>query len=112
MPFHPSAIPAATTREKMFWGSVTVLAVGQLAALWMLCNHQVRQAQARAATVQVERLAVADCLRYIPGSTPHHCATRLAARHDPHALAAIENTASLSASASPSGAVHVNFSLR
>jgi hypothetical protein len=110
MPFH---LPPQSAREKMFWASVAVLAVGQLAAIWMLCSHQVRQAQARAATMQVERSALADCLRYIPGSTPHHCSARLATAHDPNAvLAAGENTAGLSASASVGRVAHVNFSLR
>lgn len=103
----------ATMREKMFWALIATLAVGQLIAIWMLCSQQVRQAQAREATVQVERMALADCLRYIPGSTPHHCAARLATKHDPNAvLAAGENTAHLGASISAGRTAHVNFSLR
>jgi hypothetical protein len=110
MQFH---LTANSAREKMFWGSVAALAVGQLAAIWMLCNHQVRQAQAREATMQVERTALADCLRYIPGSTPRHCSTRLATAHDPNAvMATSENTAGLSAAASVGRVAHVNFSLR
>lgn len=114
MPTRTSAKSAATAREKMFWALIATLAVVQLIAFWMLCSHQVRQAQARDATVQVERMAVADCLRYIPKSTPNHCAARLAsARHDPDAvLAASENTAHIGASASVGRATHVNFSLR
>jgi uncharacterized protein (DUF1684 family) len=110
MPFH---LPARTAREKMFWASVVALAVGQLAAIWVLCSHQVRQAQAREATMQVERTALADCLRYIPGSTPHRCSARLATAHDPDAVrAAGENTAGLSAAARLGRAAHVNFTLR
>jgi hypothetical protein len=110
MPFH---LPPKSAREKMFWASVTALAVGQLAAIWMLCNYQVREAQAREATIQVERTALADCLRYIPGSTPHHCTARLATAHDPNAvLAAGENTAGFSTAAAVGRATHVNFSLR
>jgi hypothetical protein len=82
----------ATAREKMFWALIGTLAVGQLIAFWMLCSYQVRQAQAREATVQVNRVAAA----------PH--------RHDPNAvLAATENTAHLGASSIRP--THVNFTL-
>lgn len=114
MPSPTSAKTAVTAREKMFWALIATFAVGQLIAFWMLCSHQVRQAHARAATVQGERTALADCLRYISRSTPNRCAARLAPpRHDPDAvLAASENTAHISATASVSGATQVNFSLR
>jgi hypothetical protein len=99
MPPHPPlARIAAWPRDKRFWALIATLAVGQLVAFWMLCNYQVRQAQARGATVQVERMAVAACLRYGPGAIPDHCAARLATRHEPGALrAASENTAHISA---------------
>ena len=44
----------------------------------MLCSQQVRKAQARDAAWQVERMAMADCLRYIPKATLHSCASRIA----------------------------------
>jgi hypothetical protein len=75
-----TAQTAAATRAKMFWALIATLAVGQLVAIWMLCSHQVRQAELRQATVQVDRIAVADCMRFIPGTTPQQCAARLAAR--------------------------------
>jgi hypothetical protein len=115
MPSPRAANIPVTMRQKMFWALIATLAVGQLAAIWMLCSYQVRQAQAREATVQVDRMALADCLRSGPASTPRHCASRLAAaRHDPHAvLAATENTANFSVLSAPPGrAAHVNFSLR
>jgi hypothetical protein len=109
MPPRTTAQTAATTRAKMFWALIATLAVGQLIAIWMLCSHQVRQAELRSATVQVERVALQDCLRFIPRATPQHCAARLAARHEPDALAkAAENTAHISA-ASARG---VSFQLR
>ena len=49
-------------------------------AFWMLCSHQVRKAEVRDATLQVQRVAVADCLRYIPHATLNSCASRV----DPH----------------------------
>lgn len=112
------ATPAKTalsSRQKMFWALIATLVVGQLVAFWMLCKHQVRQAQLRDATVQVQRVAMQDCLRFIPGATPHRCAARLAARHEPGALAgAGENTAHMSAAAARpmSSALAVSFRLR
>ena len=107
-PKPPPARTAPWPREKMFWALVAALALGQLVALWMLCNYQVRSAQARNETLQAERMALADCLR----DTPHHCAARLATRHDPRALmAASENTAYIGA-ATMSSATLVNFSRR
>jgi hypothetical protein len=44
---------APSTREKMFLGLIVTLAVAQLIAFWMVCSHQVREAQAREATLQV-----------------------------------------------------------
>jgi hypothetical protein len=72
---HPSA---DITRDKLFWLIASVMVVGQLAALWMLCSYQVRQAELRHATVQVERLAVTECLRSTPGATLNSCAAQLA----------------------------------
>jgi hypothetical protein len=111
MPLRISA-KNATSREKIFWAFIGMLAVGQLIAIWMLCSHQVSLAQARQATAQVERMALADCLRAAPGLASRECEARLAApRHDPRAvLAASENTAHFSAAAGR--AAHVNFSLR
>lgn len=65
-----------TMRNKIFWSLVAALALGQLVAFWMVCNEQVRRAQTREVTLQVDRVAVADCLRAMPRSTPQKCATR------------------------------------
>jgi hypothetical protein len=63
--------------DKLFWAVLTALAAGQLVAFWMLCAHQVRKAQMRDITVQVQRVAVADCLQYIPRATLSHCVSRV-----------------------------------
>ena len=111
-PEPPPATTAPWPRGKMFWVLVAALALGQLAALWMLCSYQVHSAQARNQTLRVERMALADCLRYGHEATPPHCAARLAAQHDPQALmAATENTAYLNA-APPSRVTLVDFSRR
>jgi hypothetical protein len=106
---------AAWPREKMFWALVAALALGQLVAFWMLCSYQVRSAHARNETLQVERMALADCLRHGHAVPPQHCAARLGTRHDPEALmAASENTAHIGAAShlSMGTATRVNFSLR
>ena len=68
---------AAIPRERMVWPVLAALVAGQLLAFWMLCIHQVRKAEVRDATLQVQRVAVADCLRYIPRATLNSCATRV-----------------------------------
>ena len=68
---------ADVPRDKLFWAVIGTLVVGQLVAFWMLCTHQVRKAEVRDATIQVQRVAVADCLRYIPKATLHGCANRV-----------------------------------
>ena len=67
----------AIPRGKLFWPVLAVLVAGQLLAFWMLCIHQVRKAEVRDATLQVQRVAVADCLRYIPRATLNSCVTRV-----------------------------------
>ena len=81
---------ADVPRDKLFWAVIGTLVVGQLVAFWMLCTHQVRKAEVRDATIQVQRVAVADCLRYIPKATLHGCASRvdLASRPDNAIMAA------------------------
>jgi hypothetical protein len=69
---------AAAPRDRAFWIAASVLVLGQLVAFWMLCSHQVRMAEVRHASAQVERLAVADCLRYVPNATMGSCSARMA----------------------------------
>jgi len=65
---------ADVSRDKKFWLIASAVVLGQLVAFWMLCSHQVRKAEVRDAGAKVERMAVADCLRYIPGATASSCA--------------------------------------
>jgi hypothetical protein len=65
-------------RQRAFWIAVGALVALQLGALWLLCSHQVRKAEARQTQLQVQQLALADCLRYIPGSTIGSCAHQIA----------------------------------
>lgn len=64
-------------RTRMFWPVVGGLIVVQLLALWLLCSHQVRLAEARDTENQVLRMALADCLEYIPGATIASCTNRI-----------------------------------
>ena len=78
---HPLAKSADTSsRGKLFWPVIVALMLGQIAAFWMLCTQQVRKAEARDATLKVERMAMADCLRYIPKATLNSCASRVASQ--------------------------------
>jgi hypothetical protein len=74
---HPTGTIAAIPRDKLLWPVLATLVVGQLVAFWMLCSHQVRKAEVRNATLQVQRVAVADCLRYIPRATLNNCVQRV-----------------------------------
>lgn len=78
MPSRPSSKPAAFPGHQAFWLGATVLVVGQLVAFWMLCSQQVRKAEVRNAAMQVERVALADCLRHVPNATLNSCAQRVA----------------------------------
>lgn len=64
-------------RENLFWAVVGALIVGQLLAFWLLCSSQVRNAEVHDATLQVQRVALADCLRYFPKATLHGCERRV-----------------------------------
>lgn len=81
---HPMEERADASRERVYWAVLAVLCGGQLLAFWMLCSHQVRKAQMRDLTLQVQRVAVADCLQYIPRATLNSCASRV----DPYSQAA------------------------
>lgn len=74
---HPIEERADASRERLYWALLAVLCVGQLLAFWMLCSHQVRKAQVRDLTLQVQRVAVADCLQYVPRATLNSCASRV-----------------------------------
>jgi hypothetical protein len=77
---HLAAKSAENSHGKLFWMLIVGLMVGQFVAFWMLCAHQVRKAEVRDATLQVERIAMADCLRYIPKATLNSCASRIASQ--------------------------------
>ncbi|MES2936317.1 MAG: hypothetical protein V4864_01465 [Pseudomonadota bacterium] len=65
-------------RRRLFWATLAALAFAQLSALWLLCNHQVQAAEARHSVTRMERMVLADCLRYVPGATLATCSGQLA----------------------------------
>jgi hypothetical protein len=97
------ATSADVQSRRIFWVVVSTLALAQLAAFWLLCSHQVRKAEVRDATLQVQRVAISDCLQYIPHATLHRCAARVdpAAQDDGNVLAGM-----------PGNAVPVNYAWR
>jgi hypothetical protein len=66
-----------TTHGRLLWAAAGMLVLGQLLALGLLCNRQIRKAEVREAVWQVQRNAVADCLRYFPRATHSSCTARV-----------------------------------
>jgi hypothetical protein len=46
--------------DKWLWALLGLLVVGQVVALWMLCQQQVEKAEIRDAQVRIERFALRD----------------------------------------------------
>ena len=94
---------AGWSRDRWFRVALVALAAAQLGAFWLLCSQQVRKAEMRDMSLEVRRVAVADCLQYIPGSTIASCTSRTAANPQPAQPA--DHPAA-------TGAVPVSFSYR
>jgi hypothetical protein len=111
---HPIPKTAHLPRGNLFWLAVSGLAIAQLVAFWMLCNQQVRQAEARHATVRVAQMAVADCLREIPRATLDSCSGRFSpAAAVPNNLLVAAHKQTAGAGPAPmSSPVQVSFTLR
>jgi hypothetical protein len=93
-------------RSRAFWLLLGAVAAAQLMALWLLCSHQMRRAEARHNEMTVQQMALADCLQFIPGSTIASCANRI----DP--AGAGPTQASTSVNHPVTGAQPVSFSYR
>jgi hypothetical protein len=112
MPRRPFEKIAAMPRDKLLRPALVALSAGQLLAFWMLCSHQVRKAEVRDAALQVQRVAVADCLRYIPRATLNSCANRVDPSRAPDVVMAAESGAPGAARTVMSTAVPVGFAYR
>ncbi len=53
---------------------------GELLAFYLVCAHQVRRAQLRQHLLQIEAMALHDCLAYMSGATIARCAGHRVAR--------------------------------
>ena len=73
---------AQSPRSKLFWSVIAVVALVQLAALYMLCNQQVRNGKDRETALQVQRMAINECLESVPHSTIGSCARQALARNN------------------------------
>jgi len=83
------------SRDRWFRAVLVALVLVQLAAFWMLCSHQVRKAQMRDMSLEVQRVAVADCLQYIPRATLNSCAHRVDPARQDAAAAAMSSAAAV-----------------
>ena len=69
---------AGLARSRFFRPILASVVVVQLIAFYMLCSHQMRKAEVRGTAVQVQQMAINDCLQYVPDSTIASCAARVA----------------------------------
>ncbi len=67
-------------RAKFFLGVLGVVVLAQLVGIYMLCTEQVRQKHARETEIQMQRMAVNDCLQYMPNATIASCNRQSASR--------------------------------
>jgi hypothetical protein len=65
------------SRNHLLWAALGAVALAQLVAFWMVCSHQVRQAEVRDTAIAVQQMALSDCLQYIPGSTIASCSSQM-----------------------------------
>jgi len=63
-------------RDVALWALVALVIVAQLAAFWMVCLSQVKQAQARHENMLVEQRAVEECVRRNSQASLVSCADR------------------------------------
>jgi len=77
-----SALSADTPQRRLFWGFMAALALAQIAAFYLVCRDQVLRAQARDAGVQMQQLALADCLQDSANSTIGRCLSSLRPSQD------------------------------
>ena len=64
----PTDLPqesASAQRDRLFRVALLALAMGLFVAFWMVCSQQVRKAQMRDVSMQVQRGAIGDCLQLL-----------------------------------------------
>lgn len=100
-PLSEPCAESAPEARRMPLALLVGIALAQLLAFWLLCSHQVRKAEVRQAEVQVHRMALSDCLEYIPGSTIASCSRQLQATLASRPAPAVAPTAGTVAEATP-----------
>lgn len=63
-------------RDRWVWALLPILAIAQIAALWMLCLNQVRNAESRHSNQVAEQRAVEECVRQNSKGSLILCADR------------------------------------
>jgi hypothetical protein len=98
---YPTTHPDDTVPQgNTFWLAGGLLIAALLAAMAMVCSHQVRRAEVRAATFQVQQTAMSDCLQYIPSATIGSC-TRADREPPPNNLTVAGGATTARAAVSP-----------
>ena len=69
---------AESPRESLFLAAVTVVIGALLASMYMVCNSQVRAAEAYHASLRTQRLAVLDCVNSDRRASYSACASQVA----------------------------------
>ena len=64
----------ATPRERAFWLVLAAVAASQLLAFYLVCTHQVREAQVRRTAAVVQHVAFTDCPPAVDGLPASGCA--------------------------------------
>lgn len=75
----------APPSKALLWTTLLCLLFVVSLAYALLLSHQVRQADARRAAVQVQLAAFEDCLQFVQGSTIASCTARLGRQSAPQA---------------------------
>jgi hypothetical protein len=64
---------AESPRTQLFLGAVVAVVLAQIAGFYLVVNGQVQKKQARETEIQMQRMAVNDCLQFVPKSTIGSC---------------------------------------
>lgn len=77
-----SVFNAETPLSRLFWTFLATVALVQIVAFYLVCKDQVLRAQARDAGVQMQQLALVDCLQNTANSTIGSCFSHMRNSYD------------------------------
>ena len=75
--------------RSLYIGAAVAVVLALVAAFWMLCSQQVREAEGRRAQLQLQRMAIADCMHYGATVSLTACRQRVAPQSDMMRTAAV-----------------------